>query len=110
MKKTACASALLIGILLLSACSTISGQQAQEKAVEFVEANVKFFAMNNDSAVEFSQFDITDIKSTYLDSKWKVTMHVAASSGNETKQSDVSVLMDKKGDVLELNGKPVPRR
>jgi hypothetical protein len=99
--------ALLI-LSLLAGCSELSQQQIEAKATEFVKSNVRFFAREDNSTVGITQFKIENLKSTYSDD-WDVAMHVTAISGNETKQNDIAVKLDKAGNVLELNGNPLPR-
>ena len=99
----------ILALIFLAGCASISQQDAEQKAVGFVESNVRFFAKDDNSTVGLPQFTIDRISSINSDSNWDVVMHVTAKSGNETKQNDLSVKLDRKGNVLELNGKAIPK-
>lgn len=99
----------VIILLLINGCSAISQSQAEEKAVKFVDQNVKFFSRQEDSKLNLPQYNIDSIKSYQENKNWIVVMHVSSEVGNETKKNDLSIRLNYKGDVMEFNGKKVPR-
>ena len=108
VKKIFKISIFLIAVLLLAGgCASISRQDAETKALQFVSNNVKFYARNNNSTLNLPRYDFESIKSYPENSGWVVIVHVSAIAGNETKKSDLTVKLGKNGDVAEFNGKKV---
>lgn len=97
----------LVLVLLLAGCSSIDKKQAEQKAVEFVNKNVKFFARQENSTLDLPRYSVGSITSYPENDKWVVVMHVSASLGNETKKNDLIVKITRKGEVVEFNGERV---
>ena len=107
MKKIAVIAALMF---LLAGCSSISKNDAEQRAADFVKQNVKFFAREqNSSVVGFQQYSIDSLSSYKESGNWVVAMHVTASLGNETKKNDMIVKLDGSGNIVEFNGKGVKK-
>lgn len=101
---------ILIGfiIILVSGCSSISQEDAESVAVNFIDQNVKFFTREDDSTHDLPSYTIDNIQSYKEGSSWVVAMHVIGTIGNETKKRDLTVKVDRKGRVEEFDGRKVP--
>lgn len=103
-------SFLLIFILLFAnGCTYITKDEAEAKAAEFVGKNVKFFAREDNLTLKLPQYRIESMTSFRQNSDWFVVMHVSSKLGNQTKNNDLSIKLDGKGNVIEFNGKEVKR-
>ena len=100
---------LFLILLLINSCTNITKAQAEAKAIQFVNNNVKFFAREENSTLNLPQYTLDSITSYQENKNWIVVMHVSAKAGNETKKNDLLIKLDNKGDVIEFNGKKVPR-
>jgi len=100
---------VLIGSLLLASCSSISEQDAQAKALLFIKQNVKFYAQQNSEASDVTEYAIDYATTQWNGDTWVVAAHISATLANSTKQNDLLVELDRKGNVISLNGKPVPK-
>ena len=100
---------LIIVLLLTNSCAVIDQNQAEAKAVHFVNQNVKFFAREENSTSNLPQYSIDSVSSLQENKNWIVIMHISAKVGNETKKSDLVVKLNRKGDTTEFNGKKVAR-
>ena len=98
---------LMIFVLLLSSCSSITKEQAETNAVKFINTNVKFYVKDQNSTVALPQYQVEGVTSYKEGSNWVVIAHVSAKASNETKKNDLVVKLSSKGEVLEFNGKPV---
>lgn len=95
-------------VLLLAGCSSAIGKiEAEQKAIQFVNKNVKFFARQENSTLDLPRYAVESITSYQQGSNWVVAMHVSARLGNETKKNDLVVKMNRRGDVLEFNGEKI---
>lgn len=99
----------LILISLLSGCSVITQAQAEAKAIQFVNQNVKFFSRQENSTLNLPQYTLDSIKSYRENKNWIVVIHVSAKLGNETKKNDLTIKLNNRGDAIEFNGKKVKR-
>ena len=111
MKKIA-AILLVFATFILIACSKeISQNEAQEKALQFVKAKIKFYT-KNDNQTNIVQEPKTSSVDSYKDSDfWIVTMHIVGESANGTKNNDLMVKVDQKGNVIDVKAmgqKPGP--
>ena len=100
---------LLIFLIFIMGCASIDKNTAEQKAIGFVNKNVRFFAKEQNSTLDLMQYKIDSMSSYQENNEWVVAMHISSQLGNETKKNDLIVRMDNKGNVLELNGKKVPR-
>ena len=98
---------LLLLTLSNNSCAVIGQNQAEAKAVQFVNQNVKFFAREENSTLNLPQYSIDSVSSLQENKNWVVVMHISAKAGNETKKNDLIVKLNRKGDVTEFNGKKV---
>lgn len=96
-------------LLLINGCAPIGQKQAEAKAVQFVDKNVKFFAREENSTLDLPKYSIDRIDSYQENKNWVVLIHVSAKVGNDTKKNDLVVKLNGKGDVVEFNGKGVPQ-
>ena len=101
---------LFLILLLINSCTNITQAQAEAKAIQFVDNNVKFFSRQENSTLNLPQYALESIKSYQENKNWIVLMHVSADVGNETKKNDLIIKLNNKGDVVEFNGKKVPKR
>ena len=76
----------------------------------FVKKNVKFFSKDADSSVTLPTYNFDSIISSLKNNVWIIDMHIQAQYKNESKESDINVKLNKKGEVIEFNGqKVIPR-
>ena len=73
--------------ILISGCSSIDKDEAESKALEFVNEKVKFFAKEEDSTLNLPQYDIDSINSFQEDKNWVVAIHVSAEVDGVTKEN-----------------------
>ena len=99
--------AILI-LFLLSSCSSISQKDAEQAATDFINKNVVFFAKGDNSTTNLPAYTINSISSYKEKGNWIIVMHVSASLDKEVKQNDLSFKVDKKGKIIEFNGKNLP--
>ena len=98
---------IIMVLLLINSCAGIDQNQAEAKAAQFVNQNVRFFAREENSTLNLPQYRIDSITSFQEKSDWLVAIHVSAKIGNETKKNELAVKLNRQGDVLEFNGKKV---
>ncbi len=96
-------------LLLVTGCAAIGQKQAEAKAVQFVDKNVKFFSREENSTLNLPKYSIDSVDSYRENKNWVVLIHVSAKAGNDTKKNDLVVKLNAKGDVVEFNGKSVPQ-
>ena len=100
---------MVVLLSLLSGCTPINKDQAEAKALQFVNKNVKFFARQENSTLNLPQYTIDSMVSYQEDKNWVVAMHISSKIGNETKKNDLIIKLNGKGKVIEFNDKKVPR-
>jgi uncharacterized protein YxeA len=101
---------MLLAVILISGCSSINKENAEVKAKEFVNEKVKFFTREKNATLNLPAYRIDSITSYQENKNWVVVMHVSAKVGNETKKNDLIVKINKKGEVIEFNGRKVPKQ
>ena len=93
----------IFAMLLLTSCSqSISQNVAQEKAVEFVKTKVKFYTKSNNETDIVEGPKASSIDSYKEGDFWMVIMHIKGESENGTKNNDLMVKVDGKGNVVDL--------
>ena len=107
---------MLVILILINSCaikseniSCKSKEEAKAIAIGFVKEKVKFFAKQEDSEMDLPQYDIGSVTSYQEDGNWVVLMHVSAELGDEVKDNDLVIKINKKCEVIELNGKEIPK-
>ena len=100
---------ILFVLFFINGCSSINKEKAESNAVEFVNKNVKFFAREGDSALDLPTYSIDSIRSYQQNKDWIVVMHITSKVDNEEKKNDLMIKINKKGDVIEFNGRKVPK-
>ena len=98
---------LVLVALLANSCSTITQAQAETKATQFVNQNVKFFARGENSTFGLPKYTIDSITSYQENRNWIVAMHISSQFDNNTKKNDLVIKLNAKGDVTEFNGNKV---
>jgi len=99
---------LVIAVFLVFGCSSLSKDQAEKTALNFINSNVKFFAKDQEENKDLAQYNIEDMTS-YKDGKdWVVIAHISADLKDEEKSNDISIKLNNKGQVVEFNGRKVP--
>lgn len=87
----------------------VSESDAKQASIEFVSEHVKFFSRNGSENVNLTEYNFTSFQIAEAQETYSVELHVTATLGNSTKESDLSLAVDKKtGTVTKLNGKKVP--
>ena len=99
---------LVVSAVLISGCSGITQTQAEAKALEFVNQNVKFFAKVENSTLNLPQYNVSSVNSHQENKNWVVIVHIFAELDNSTKKNDLVIKLNSKGDITEFNGKKVP--
>ncbi len=98
-----------IATLAVGCSPGISENDARQASIEFVSEHVKFFSRNGSENVNLTEYNFTGFQLAELQNAYSVKLHVTATLGNSTRESDLSLAVDKKtGRVTELNGKTVP--
>ena len=113
-KPTAAATAIMASVVVLSAvgCAKaleVSEEAAQVSAEQFIREHVKFFSRNGSSTVDLPEYRFERTMSTEEKGFFAIAMHVTAVLGNDTRENDLFVKVDKKsGKVVEFNGQRLP--
>ncbi|MEA2036433.1 MAG: hypothetical protein U9O94_02915 [Nanoarchaeota archaeon] len=97
---------ILFLFLFLVGCSSINQIEAEKIAKDFVNERVRFFSAEEDEKKGINQYSI-GITSYEEEKDWVVVMHVESKVDNETKDNDLVVKINRKGDVMEFNGQKV---
>ena len=93
--------------LLFYGCSSIGKPEAEKKALDFVNSNVKFYAKENNSSSVLAKYRVESISSYEEGGNWIVLMHISSEYQNNTKKNDITLKLNGKGNVVEFNGKKV---
>ena len=96
-------------VLMLIGCTGITQADAEAKAKQFVNQNVKFFVSEENSTTNLSRYNVDSLTTYQEDKNWVVVMHVSAKVSNETKKNDLVIKLNNKGDVVEFNGQKVSK-
>ncbi len=102
MKK---ASSLIMILVFLTGCASITQQEAENKAAEFVKINVKFFAKDNEAKIGLEQYTVESTDSYQENENWVVVMHISSQINGTEKKNDLTIKFDRKGNIVEFNGK-----
>ena len=100
---------MLLALILINGCSSINKDEAEVKALEFVDEKVKFFAKEEDFTLNLPKYDIESITSYQENKNWVVVIHITARVNGETKKNDLTIKLNRKGEVIEFNGKNIPK-
>ncbi len=103
-------AAVFVLLFLLYGCSSVSQQQAEGIAGNFVRENVRFFAREQNTTTGFDTYAIESVSSYQEKNNWVVIMHIAAPFGNQTKKNDMTVTINSKGEVIAFNGKRIENK
>ena len=98
---------IILFLLVLVGCSSIDQKRAESISKNFVEERVKFFSAEEDEKKDLPRYDISSITSYKEGMIWVIVLHIESELDNETKDNDLIVKVDRKGDVIEFNGKKV---
>ena len=93
---------LIIGIFLTGCSKGISQKTAEEKAMEFVKAKVKFYTKSSNETKIVQEPKASSVDSYKDGDFWVVILHIKGESENGTKNSDIMVKVDGKGNVVDL--------
>ena len=96
--------------ILINGCASINKEDAETKAINFVKQTVGFFAKEGDSTKNLQEYRINNVRSYQEDKNWVVIMQVSSELDNETKKNDLTIKLNNKGDVIEFNGRKVPKQ
>ncbi|HLC49901.1 MAG TPA: hypothetical protein VJI97_00565 [Candidatus Nanoarchaeia archaeon] len=102
MKKTA---SLVMLLVFLAGCASITQQEAELRAAEFVKSNVKFFAKDRESDIDLPQYSVEKTDSYQESGNWVVVMHISSQINGTEKKNDLTVKFDRKGNIIEFNGR-----
>jgi tellurite resistance protein len=93
--------------LALAACSSISEETAKSRAIMFVKENVKFYTVQSNQSVNIPETMVSVISVEKSSGMRTIRLHAEAQYLNETKQSNITIKIDMKGNIIEFNGKKV---
>ncbi|MBL7056414.1 hypothetical protein ISS07_05870 [Candidatus Woesearchaeota archaeon] len=99
---------MVIALFLISGCSSLSKEQAEQTALSFINSNVKFFAKDQEERKDLPQYNIGSMTSYQEGSDWVVIAHISAELEDEEKTNDLSVRINREGKIIEFNGREVP--
>ena len=100
---------LLLITLLITACDSVSKEEAIEITQEFVNSNVKFYVNQNETAptVNRAAIRIDDIKKLDYTAEgknipsWNVFLNVKSNQTGELKQTDLLIIINaKNGEII----------
>ena len=97
-------AAVLITCLSLAACSSITQKDAETRAIQFINSNVKFFAKENNETSDIARYSIGSVSSYQQNAHWIVIANVKGVLGNDTRQRDLVIEVDSSGNIVSLNG------
>ena len=97
----------LFALIFLTACSSIDKNQAEANAILFVDKNVVFYSKQENSTMNLTKYSVDSMLSYKEGSNWFVVMHVSAKVNEQVKKNDLSIKLNRKGEVVEFNGKDV---
>lgn len=100
---------ILVGLFLLFliGCSSIDQGHAEWIAKNFVEQRVKFFSTEEEEKKDLPQYNISGITSYKEGKLWSVVLHIESKVKNETKDNDLVVKVNRKGKVVEFDGREI---
>jgi hypothetical protein len=104
MKKALVFSLIVLSFILLG-CSSTSQKEAESIAQGFVDQNVKFFSQQQGVPETLGSVNEPTVMSHREGELWIVIIHVSSEVNGTMKQGDLIVKVDKKGEVVEFNGK-----
>ena len=94
---------VLAMILAVSCSSSISQQDAEEIAKDFVEERVKFFAKDVNDTVDLPVYTFDSVTTQKEGNMYIVSIDVSAKLRNETKNGSVIVTLDNKGKIAKID-------
>jgi len=94
-------------LLFLIGCSFVDQKHAELIAKNFVNQRVKFFSQDEEIREDLPQYNISSITSYKEGGTWTIILHIESKLNNVTKDNDLVVKVNEKGDVMEFNGKKV---
>jgi len=97
--------ALGLLVLLLVGCSGIDQKKAEWTAKNFVNERVKFFSKEESEQKNLTGYNMSSITSYREGSLWAVVIHVESAVNNKTIDNDLIVKVNRKGKVVEFNGR-----
>ncbi len=83
-------------LLILTACSGITEQQAAANAEEFVRSNVIFYTNDEEGMTDVYDVSIQVTEIYRQDRDWIVQLYIESKVGEETKKSGLIVIVDGK--------------
>ena len=89
---------ILFVLILINGCTSINKNDAEAKAVEFVNEKVKFFAKEENSTLDLPKYSIDDITSYQENKNWVVVIYVSSKVDNETKKNDLTITCNSGGE------------
>jgi len=97
----------LLALFLISGCSGITEQEAEDSATEFINKNVKFFTSEGTEKENVTTY-VMDILDVHKEGGvWSVLVNVSAQKGSENKKKAILVKTDNKGNVVEFDGNKI---
>lgn len=97
----------LILMLELTACSQITQEVAEAKAIRFVKERVKFYTKDNSSGLDFPAYSFHSVNSYKEGNRWVINIQIT-STKNESRKTDVVVELNaRNGDITKFNNQPV---
>lgn len=99
--------AIILLLSSLAGCSSIDQKHAEWIARNFVNERVKFFSQDESERKDLPLYDISNTTSYEEGRAWTVVLHIESRLDNETKDNDLVVKVNRKGKVVEFNGKKI---
>jgi hypothetical protein len=98
---------LLCMLLFPAGCTSIGKEQAEFQATRFIQDRVKFFSNEENQMQDIPSYNITQVTSYEEGGIWTVVLHIESVLDNSTKDNDLEVKINRKGKVIEFNGRTV---
>lgn len=93
-------------LVLVSACSTVTQEQAEDAAKDFVRSRVVFFTRQADDTQAVGQTEIKVAEAALVGKEWHITLEAATETNETQKQGKMQLIVNSKGRVTSFNGQP----
>jgi hypothetical protein len=100
---------VIVALFIVACASSISQQQAESIALQFIEQNVKFFTRGENASSFVDDVNVPTATSYREGDVWVVVVHVTGVVDGVEKKNDLVVKVDKKGTVVEFNGQKLSK-
>lgn len=98
----------IVLLLVLSGCGGVSQIEAERTSRSFIESNVKFYGVSSNGSQEVFEHDLELLASQTTSTGWQVTYKATAMISNISKEKNITVCINQKGEAIGFNAKNMP--